>query len=251
MKTVAIIPARYKSSRFPGKPLAQIGSKTMIQRVYERAKMVPELSEVIVATDDQRIIDNIIAINGKAVMTASTHKNGTERCVEVLEHLDKQPEIVLNIQGDVPFIELSHIQQVINSFKIKETQIATLCMPIHHPEVIHNPDSPKVVFDQNHNALYFSRSPIPYLRDLNKKEWPASFPFYKHIGIYGFRNEVIRALVKLPEGKLEKAEHLEQLRWLENGYRIHLSETEIESPAIDTPEDLANLLNTMEKENLQ
>lgn len=246
MKAIAIIPARYGSSRFPGKPIAHIGSKTMIQRVYERAKMVPELSEVIVATDDERIIENIVSIGGKAVMTATTHQSGTERCAEVLQHLDDQPDIVLNVQGDVPFIELSHIQLVLNSFHRESTQISSLYTPIKDLSTLSNPNAPKVVFDDHSNAIYFSRSPIPYLRDVEKPDWPASFDYYKHIGIYGFRNQVLKEIVQLPVGRLEMAENLEQLRWLENGYKIYLSETDVESLAIDTHEDLSRVLAKMQ-----
>ena len=246
MKAIAIIPARYASSRFPGKPVVHIGSKTMIQRVYERAKMVPELSDVLVATDDDRIVENVEAIGGKAVKTASTHKSGTERCAEVLQNLSEQPDIVLNVQGDVPFIELSHIQLVLNSFRQDSTQIASLYTPINDLATITNPNAPKVVFDQHFNAIYFSRSPIPYLRDVDKSDWPAAFRFYKHIGIYGFRTNVLKEIVQLPEGRLERAENLEQLRWLENGYNIHLSETDVESLAIDTPEDLSRVLAKMQ-----
>ncbi len=246
MKAIAIIPARYASSRFPGKPIVHIGSKTMIQRVYERAKMVPELNDVIVATDDERIIDNITAIGGKAVMTATTHQSGTERCAEVLENLEEQPDIVLDIQGDVPFIELSHIQLVLNSFRQESTQIASLYTPINDLATLSNPNAPKVVFDNDFNAIYFSRSPIPYLRDVEKSDWPASFRFYKHIGVYGFRSEILKEVVKLPVGRLEKAESLEQLRWIEHGYKIHLSETDVESLAIDTHEDLSRVLAKMQ-----
>ncbi len=246
MKAIAIIPARYASSRFPGKPIVHIGSKTMIQRVYERAKMVPELDDVIVATDDERIIDNITSVGGKAVMTATTHQSGTERCAEVLENMEEQPDIVLDIQGDVPFIELSHIQLVLNSFRQESTQIASLYTPINDLATLSNPNAPKVVFDNDFNAIYFSRSPIPYLRDVEKTDWPASFRFYKHIGVYGFRSEILKEVVKLPVGRLEKAENLEQLRWIEHGYKIHLSETDVESLAIDTHEDLSRVLAKMQ-----
>lgn len=246
MNAIAIIPARYSSSRFPGKPVINIGSKTMIQRVYERARMVPDLSDVIVATDDDRIMENVASFKGKAVKTASTHESGTERCAEVLSQLKEDPDIVLNIQGDVPFIDLSHIQLVLNSFRRKETQIATLYTPIDSLATLNDPNAPKVVFDKDFNAIYFSRSPIPYLRDTEKSNWTSAFRFYKHIGIYGFRSKVLREIVQLPVGKLEKAESLEQLRWIENGYKIHLTETDIESVAIDTPEDLSRVLAKMQ-----
>lgn len=246
MKAIAIIPARYASSRFPGKPVANIGSKTMIQCVYERAKSISELSDVIVATDDERIKENVISFGGKAVMTATTHHTGTERCAEVLQNMNEQPDIVINIQGDVPFIELNQIQLILNSFREKETQIASLYMPIQDLGTITNPNVPKVVFDKNNHAIYFSRSPIPYIRDLEKNKWTDTGSFYKHIGIYGYRSEVLKKIVLLPEGKLEKAEKLEQLRWLENGYKIHLSETDVESLSIDTPEDLSQVLAKMQ-----
>ncbi len=245
MKAIAIIPARYAASRFPGKPVINIGSKTMVQRVHETVKTVPELGDVIVATDDDRVMQNVASFNGKAMKTALTHKSGTERCAEVLEQLETSPDIVLNIQCDVPFIDLSHIQLVLNCFRNEKTQIASLYMPINDLATLSNPNAPKVVFDNNTDAIYFSRSPIPYLRDREKSDWISAHSFYKHIPIYGFRSEVLREIVKLPTGRLEKAENLEQLRWLENGYKIHMVETDIENLAIDTPEDLSRVLAKM------
>lgn len=248
MNAVAIIPARFNSSRFPGKPLIRIGSRTMIRRVYEQVKSLGSLTDVIVATDDARIEEHVQSFGGKVVMTHRSHRSGTERCAEVVSRLPVTPDVVLNVQGDVPFIAPGHLQQVIDCFLKEDTQIATLMKKITDGVTLANPNIPKVVFDIRLCAIYFSRSPIPHLRDVEKERWHEKFNYYKHIGIYGYRPKILMEIVNLPEGRLELAESLEQLRWIENGYRIQLSETKTESLAIDTPEDLSRVLAKMEGE---
>lgn len=246
MNAIAIIPARYASTRFPGKPLANIGGKPMIQWVYERTRSVSDLTDVIVATDDDRIYKQVESFGGKAIMTAKTHQSGTERCAEVVSKIEIRPDIVLNVQGDVPFIDVSHIREVLSCFQSEQTQIATLMTPITSLSVLNNPNAPKVVFDNNYRALYFSRSPIPHVRDAERGEWHKNFHYHKHIGIYGFRTDILNEIIQLPVSPLERAENLEQLRWLENGYTIQLAQTSVESLAVDTPEDLSRILAKMQ-----
>lgn len=240
--TIAIIPARYGSTRFPGKPLADIAGKTMIRRVYEQVAAVACIREVIVATDDERIIKQVESFGGKAVMTNPSHHNGTERCAEVLEKLSPKPRLVICVQGDEPFIASSHIELLVKSLGHPHTRIATLIKAISDPEELVNPHIPKVVMDRHGEALYFSRSTIPFLRGIPEKDWLGAHPFYKHIGIYGYLADTLKAIAKLPETALEKSEQLEQLRWLENGYRIRLEITDQENFAVDTPQDLERLL---------
>lgn len=247
MNAIAIIPARYASTRFPGKPLIDIAGKSMIQRVYEGVKAVNMLRDVMVATDDERIQTHVLSFGGNVVMTSSAHRSGTERCAEVISGMVSPPDIVINVQGDVPFIAEEHIHEILQCFQQKDTQIATLIKRIHDTNTLNNPSIPKVIFKSNMDAIYFSRSPIPHLRDMPKDQWHESFPYYKHLGIYAYRSEVLQEIVRLPEGKLELAEHLEQLRWLENGYSIRLTETKTESIAIDTPTDISMVLDKMEK----
>lgn len=237
MKTIAIIPARYASTRFPGKPLAMLGGKTVIQRVYEQAHSV--LDEAVVATDDERILKAVEAFGGKAVMTSANHKSGTDRIQEAAEKLNTNADVIINIQGDEPFIHQSQIETVKSLFADKNTQIATLGKPFESIEAAENPNSPKIVTDINGYALYFSRSIIPYVRGKEKAEWISEFLFLKHLGLYAYRREVLAEITKLPQSPLEKAESLEQLRWLQNGYRIKVGITNIETVGIDTPEDLA------------
>jgi len=238
MKITGIIPARYASSRFPGKPLINIGGKTMIRRVYEQAIQAKSLGEVIVATDDERIFKEITDLGGKAVMTLPTHQNGTERCAEVAEKLDA--DVIINIQGDEPFIQPQQIDLLARAFTDhpETTQIATLIKEHPLDGELRNSSRIKVVIDKYLNALYFSRSIIPFQRDSSKA---LSIPYYKHIGIYGFRKDILLDVVKLAPTILETAENLEQLRWLENGYSIKCAITTFESASIDTPEDLRGL----------
>lgn len=246
MNAIALIPARYASSRFPGKALADIGGKTMIQRVYERAASVAAFSEVIVATDDRRILAAVEAFGGKAVMSSPDHPSGTDRCSEVVRSLETAPDIVVNVQGDEPFLETSQLALLLDCFSDPSTGLATLVKKITDTDTLENPNIPKVIFDSHRDAIYFSRHPIPYLRGVQPAEWLTHATYYKHIGVYGYRTAVLTEIVKLPPGRLEQVERLEQLRWLENGYRIRVAETTAESVAIDTPEDLAHVLRGME-----
>jgi len=240
MKVLGIIPARYASTRFPGKPLVDIGGMSMIQRVYEQAKKCDTLAEVFVATDDTRIFDHVIAFGGKAVMTADTHPSGTDRCAEVAR-LHPEYDVVINIQGDEPFIDPEQINKVAGCFEEPGTQLATLIKKINTTAELYNLSTPKVIINTNHEAIYFSRSPIPHVRGQEPQNWLYHNTYYKHIGIYGYKSEVLQQITKLPLSSLEKAESLEQLRWVENGYRIKVAETDMESHAVDVPEDLEKL----------
>jgi len=249
MSFLGIIPARYASSRFPGKPLADINGQPMIQRVYEQAVKVLPL--VYVATDDARIADCVESFGGNVIMTSVSHQSGTDRCAEAAAkiQLDRniQVNVVVNIQGDEPFIDPRQINELIKCFNSGEVQIATLVKRFGEGEDVFSPNTPKVVVGVNREALYFSRSAIPFLRDADPQEWAAKHVFYKHIGLYAYRSDVLRALSQLNPSPLEVAESLEQLRWLENGYRIKVAETEHETHAVDTPEDLARLLHQVNK----
>ena len=241
MKFTAIIPARYQSSRFPGKPLAMLGGKPVIQRVYEQAVSV--LSEAYVATDDERIFKVVEAFGGRAVMTRADHQSGTDRIEEAVEKLeergeDKEERVIITIQGDEPFVQPSQIETLCQLFDDPQTQIATLGKRFESMEAVMNPNSPKIVCDVNGFALYFSRSVIPFIRGIDSQEWLGRYPFLKHLGIYAYRREVLSEITRLPQSPLEKAESLEQLRWLQNGYRIRVGETNVETVGIDTPDDL-------------
>jgi 3-deoxy-manno-octulosonate cytidylyltransferase (CMP-KDO synthetase) len=292
MKILGVIPARYASTRFMGKPLVDINGKSMIQRVYEQAKQCKSLARVVVATDDERIFKHVESFGGDVVMTADTHQSGTDRCAEVVETLnfeiqtaflnsDSAPVIgkitprfdsiftaVINIQGDEPFIQPEQIEKIAeilrggkisnSKFQISELQdktditpsnsefqtdfgIATLAKRLNNQEDIESPNVVKVVFDTKGKALYFSRSPIPFIRNLDKKEWAKSGQFFKHIGLYGYKTSVLLDIARLSPSNLEKTESLEQLRWLENGYAIGVAETHLETIGIDTPEDLKKI----------
>lgn len=236
MKFIGIIPARYSSSRFPGKPLAILGGKPVIEHVYRQVSSVME--DVFVATDDQRIYDAVEAFGGKAIMTRSDHKSGTDRICEALEKVGGSFDVVINIQGDEPFIQKSQLETVMQCFDDPRTQIATLGKPFESMEAVENPNSPKIVLDNDGYALYFSRSVIPFVRGKEHEEWLSHFPYLKHIGLYAYRTEVLREVSKLPQSTLELAESLEQLRWLQNGYKIKVGLTNVETIGIDTPEDL-------------
>ena len=236
MKFIGIIPARYASTRFPGKPLAVLGGKTVIQRVYEQ--VVGVLGEAYVATDDERIFKAVEQFGGRAVMTRSDHKSGTDRIEEAAERLQTAADVIINVQGDEPFIQRSQLETVKALFDDPQVQIGTLGKPFESIEAVENPNSPKIVCDVRGYALYFSRSIIPYVRGKERSEWLRSFPFLKHIGLYAYRREVLRQITLLPQSPLELAESLEQLRWLQNGYRIKVGLTDVETVGIDTPEDL-------------
>ncbi len=247
LKFSGIIPARYASTRFPGKPLVMINGKTMIHRVYIQASKV--LEHVCVATDDHRIEEEVLRFGGRVIMTSSEHQSGTDRCAEAIDILQKESntifDVVLNIQGDEPFIQPAQLEKLMNCFENPETQIATLVKPIHANDDVFNPNCVKVVIDKDYRALYFSRSPIPYIRNKDNSEWSAHHTYFKHLGIYAYRTEVLKEITRLPQSSLELAESLEQLRWLENGYRIIAERTEFESISVDTPDDLnkLNILN--------
>src|SRR5882757_8056609 len=240
MQILGIIPARFESTRFPGKPLVDIAGKSMIQRVYEQAKKCIHLTEVIVATDDTRIYDHVLNFGGVAIMTSAEHQSGTDRCAEVaLQHL--QYNVIINIQGDEPYIDPEQISKLAACFNNADTQLATLVKKIKNEQELFNVNSPKVVINNLSEAVYFSRSPLPHIRSQEQQDWLSHFTYFKHIGIYGYRADILQEITKLPVSSLEKAESLEQLRWIENGYRIKVAETELETYAIDTPEDLEKL----------
>lgn len=239
MKYLAIIPARYASTRFPAKPLAMLGGKPVIQRVYEQVKEV--FDDVYVATDDVRIETAVMAFGGRVVMTSVHHNSGTDRCFEAYEKIGGEFNVVVNIQGDEPFIQSSQLHTIKKCFNDQGTDIATLVKPFTANDsfaAIENANSPKVVIDKKMNALYFSRSIIPYYRNADRADWLSQHVYYKHIGLYAYRAEVLKEITSLPQSSLELAESLEQLRWLENGYTIRVGVTEIETIGIDTPEDL-------------
>jgi 3-deoxy-manno-octulosonate cytidylyltransferase (CMP-KDO synthetase) len=236
MTFTAIIPARYASTRFPGKPLAVLGGKTVIQRVYEQVSKV--LGEVYVATDDERIYQCVESFGGKAVMTRPDHQSGTDRIQEAVEKTVTQADVIINVQGDEPFVQPSQIKTLMQLFDDPSTQIGTLGKPFESIEAVENPNSPKIVTDNRGFALYFSRSVIPFIRGKERQDWFGEYPFLKHLGVYAYRREVLAEVTKLPQSSLEKAESLEQLRWLQNGYRIRIGLTDVETVGIDTPEDL-------------
>jgi len=240
MHILGIIPARYASSRFPGKPLVDIGGKTMIQRVYEQAKKCEHLTEVIVATDDERIYDHVVNFGGVAIMTGANHQSGTDRCAEVAAAYP-QYQVVINIQGDEPYIDPGQINKLAACFNSPGVQIATLVKRVKDVQELHNPNTPKVIVTKINEAAYFSRSAIPHIRGEEGRNWLEFYPYFKHIGIYGYRSDVLQEITRLPVSSLEKADALEQLRWIENGYRIKVAETDLETYAVDTPEDLLNL----------
>ena len=252
LKFIGIIPARYASTRFPGKPLAVLGGKTVIQRVYEQVSGV--LDDAYVATDDERIEAAVRAFGGKVVMTSVHHKSGTDRCYEAYTKIGGQYDVVVNVQGDEPFIQASQLNAVKACFDEPATQIATLVKPFTEEnglDALENPNSPKVVVGKNRQALYFSRSVIPYLRNVEKQDWLKHHTYYKHIGLYAYRSEVLKEITALPQSPLELAESLEQLRWLENGYTIKVGVTDIETIGIDTPQDLERAETFLKTQALQ
>jgi 3-deoxy-manno-octulosonate cytidylyltransferase (CMP-KDO synthetase) len=240
MRILGIIPARYASTRFPGKPLVMIQGISMIERVNQQALKSSSLQKVVVATDDERIYNHVKAFGGEVVMTSPHHISGTDRCAEVLAHEKEKWDAVINIQGDEPFIDPHQIDLLAACLKTK-APISTLIKKIETTADLLNPNTPKVVIAANGNAIYFSRQPIPFLKGADKAEWCNNAVYWKHIGLYGYQATVLPELTRLPQGKLEKAESLEQLRWLEHGYAIATAVTETETIAIDTPADLDKL----------
>ncbi|MCR5197657.1 MAG: 3-deoxy-manno-octulosonate cytidylyltransferase [Prevotella sp.] len=237
MTFIGIIPARYASTRFPGKPLAMLGGKPVIQRVYEQVKSV--LGQAWVATDDERILQAVEAFGGQAVMTRSDHKSGTDRIEEAAQKIGTTADVIINVQGDEPFIQRSQLQTIIHLFDDPDTQIGTIGKPFESMEQVLNPNSPKIVCDVRGYAMYFSRSVIPFVRGQEQDSWLTHFPYLKHLGLYAYRRSVLHEITQLPQSPLELAESLEQLRWLQNGYRIKVGLSDVETVGIDTPEDLA------------
>jgi 3-deoxy-manno-octulosonate cytidylyltransferase (CMP-KDO synthetase) len=247
MKIVGLIPARYASTRFPAKPLADIGGKSMIQHVYEQVKK-SKLNKVVVATDHPEIFDHVKKFGGEVCMTKDSHASGTDRCYEAFTLLNEKYHYVINIQGDEPFIkpeQINHIASLLNGL----VEIATLMKVIDDPEQLFNPNVVKVTVNKKNEALYFSRSTIPHLRNIPQQEWLSKHTFYKHLGMYAYRTDILQQLTTLPVSSLEKAESLEQLRWLEHGFKISIVETTLETVGIDTPDDLAKALKSMSARN--
>ena len=246
MKFIGIIPSRYASTRFPGKPLADINGKTMIERVYEQAKKAIET--VYVATDDKKIFDETKRFGGNVIMTSENHQSGTDRLAEAIDLIQKNTntnyDVVINIQGDEPFIQPEQIEKIKSCFNDNNTKIATLVKKIENSEDIFDTNKPKVTFDKNMNAICFSRSPIPFIRNVEKSDWHLKHDFYRHIGMYAYKTETLIELTKLEQSPLELAESLEQMRWIENGYQIKVAKTSFDSLGVDTPEDLEKIISS-------
>lgn len=241
---LGVIPARYASSRFPGKPLVDILGKSMIQRVYEQAKKSSKLSDVVVATDDDRIFKHVKAFGGNAVMTETNHPSGTDRCYEALQKTGKDYTYIINIQGDEPFIDPSQIDLLASECD-GETELATLMIPVDSHEVLFDTGEVKITLNNKIEALYFSREVIPHIKGVDKKDWHKHYPYFRHVGMYAYRADILKEVTKLAPSSLEKAESLEQLRWLENGFKIKLAITNFDSHCIDTPEDIEKVLRLM------
>jgi len=247
MKFIAIIPARYASTRFPGKPLAMIHNKTMIQRVYEQSLKV--LPVVYVATDDERIKKTVRKFQGNVVMTSEKHQSGTDRVKEAYEKIQQSKEIpcdvIINIQGDEPFIHPGQIEELMSCFKHEATEIATLVKPVNNKSELFNPNIPKVITNHHNQAIYFSRTAIPFIRNKESQEWLKHFTFLKHIGMYAYRTHILKEITALDPSSLELAESLEQNRWIENDYKIMTARSKYDNYPIDTPEDLEKLRNNL------
>ncbi len=254
MKTLIVIPARYASTRFPGKPLALLGGESIISRVWRAAVQSVGADSVYVATDDRRILEHVNTLAGReaALMTSPTHRSGTDRCGEVQQILaarGKTFDVIVNIQGDEPFVESSQIEALTECFEKSDVEIATLKTRIGSSEELFSPNNVKVVCDDEGRALYFSRQPLPYRRGVEPERWLAEGPYYKHVGIYAFQATLLPTLCSLGSAALEESEKLEQLRWLAAGYRIHVVETPHANIGIDTPEDLAAAEAFLEQRN--
>lgn len=243
---LGIIPARYASSRFPGKPLIDIAGKSMIQRVYEQAVRSKLLGKVIVATDDERILTHVQSFGGAAVMTSSNHVSGTDRCYEAFLLSGLQADYVVNVQGDEPFLATGQIDEIAEALlRESGTELATQMIAVKNAEELFDPGEVKIVLNSHNEALYFSRTPIPFLKGIPQEQWTINHTYYRHVGLYAYRTDILAKITALPESALEKAESLEQLRWLENGYRIKCILTEHESHCVDTPEDLQRVMRLM------
>ena len=242
MKIVGIIPARYASTRFPGKPLIDIKGKSMIQRVYEQVKK-SSLQKVIVATDDEKIFNHVISFGGEAVMTGTHHASGTDRCFDALQQLDEKFDYVMNVQGDEPLIEPEQINELVEVLQDGKAELATQMIRVNDYKTLFDKGEAKIVLNKNNEAIYFSRSVIPFIKNVDEKEWHLHYHYYRHVGMYAYRADVLEAITKLPVSDLEKAESLEQLRWLENGFKIKCVETKYESHCIDMPEDVEAILD--------
>jgi 3-deoxy-manno-octulosonate cytidylyltransferase (CMP-KDO synthetase) len=241
MKVLGIIPARYASSRFPGKPLVQIKGKSMLQRVYENAVSAGCLSYVTVATDDQRIMEHCHSLNIPCIMTSESHPSGTDRCMEAFEKSGMQADYVLNIQGDEPLLHPLQIKSIVDACSGAE-EILTQFKRCENEDEIFSTGEVKIVMNENREALYFSRSPIPYLHKIPREEWPNQKKHFRHVGMYAYRTDILKWISSLKPSALEMAEGLEQLRWLENGFKIKCVPTEFDSHCVDTPEDLMKIL---------
>lgn len=237
MKTVGIIPVRFQSTRFPGKALVDIKGKSMVERVYRQASAADGLEKVLIATDHQSIYDHVMDFGGEVCMTSQQHPSGTDRCREAMEQLEHTYDFVVNIQGDEPFIDPRQIDALVDGLD-GSVQIATQARKIEQFEKLADPNCVKVIMDGNSKALYFSRTPLPYLRNVPPDKWLEQFDFYQHIGLYAYHVDVLREITELAVSNLENAEGLEQLRWLENGYSIKVLVTNYHADGIDTPEDL-------------
>ncbi len=240
-----IIPARWASTRFPGKPLADIGGKTMLRRVYEQASRSRSLQAVVVATDNDRIAEHVRSFGGRVVMTAADHPSGTDRCQEALLKLDTSFDYVINIQGDEPFIEPEQIDELASVLENGKVELATQMIEVDSHEILFDRGEVKIVLNDRSEALYFSRMPIPFLKGVDEKEWHTRHRYYRHVGMYAYRADILEQITRLPVSPLEKAESLEQLRWLEHGYRIRCVPTRFDSHCIDTPEDIEKVLKRM------
>lgn len=241
---VAVIPARYASSRFPGKPLVKIEGKTMIQRVYEQTSKSRLVNKVVVATDDKRIFDHVISFGGNVLMTAAEHPSGTDRCWDALQQLEEKYEYVINVQGDEPFIEPEQIDELAAVLQDGTTELATQMIAIDSYEMLFDKGEVKVVLNTNNEALYFSRMAIPFIKGIEEKDWHEHHNYFRHVGMYAYRADILEAITKLPVSSMEKAESLEQLRWLENGFKIKCVLTAFDSHCIDTPEDIERALRS-------
>jgi 3-deoxy-manno-octulosonate cytidylyltransferase (CMP-KDO synthetase) len=244
MSILGVIPARYASTRFPGKPLAIIKGKTMLQRVYEQTLKANALDEVLVATDDERIAEHAVAIGARAVLTSPHHPSGTDRCFEAYQLSGKKYDYVINIQGDEPFLDPEQINSLAAACN-GSVELVTQMIRCNSHSVLFDPGEVKIVLNQHHEALYFSRNVIPHFKNKDEKEWHKHFNYYRHVGMYAYRTDILEKITQLQPSSLEKAESLEQLRWLENGYKIKCVETPYDSHCIDSPEDIAKVLELM------